>query len=143
MAKDVNIVEKVQKSFTRRVFAKCDLPKRSYDERLIFFGIDSLQTRRAKCDIILLYKMSKGIIDLSLSSFFPVDRYRRVGIRSNGMSLLHPFTPKLDVVNHSFAFRVRRLWNSLPVECVQASNVSVFVAQVDKYFTAHPIVQTD
>jgi hypothetical protein len=140
LVKDVKIVEKVQKSFTRRVFANCGLPKQSYEERLIFFAIDSLQTRRAKADLLLLYKMSKGTVDLNLSSFFPNNLSRRTRVRSNGMSLPHPFRPKLDVVNHSFAFRTRRLWNSLPVDCVQANSVSIFVSHIDKYFASHPIL---
>jgi hypothetical protein len=89
LVKDVKIVEMVQKSFTRRVFAKCGLPKRSYEERLVFFCIDSLQTRRVKCDLVYLHKMSKGTVDLSLYSFFPDNKLFLVELVSDQMACLY------------------------------------------------------
>ena len=120
MVKDVQIIENVQKTFTRRVLAKCGIGKMSYEARLIHFGMESLQTRRAKSDLVMLYKMSNGLVDLTLSRFFPSYNSRRIGPRSNGLSLSHPFKPKFDVVNHSFAFRAQILWNALPTDCVRA-----------------------
>jgi hypothetical protein len=140
LIKDVTVIENVQRNFTRRVLAKCGLEKMSYEARLNHFGIESLQTRRAKSNLIILYKMSIGLVDLSLSRFFPNNYSQPVRPRSNGTNLRHPFIPRLDVVNHSFAFRARRIWNSLPVECVHANSASVFASEIDKYFTLHPIL---
>ncbi len=112
----------------------------SYEARLINFGIESLQIRRAKSNLLMLYKMSRGLVNLSLSRFFPDNCSRRVSTRSHDLSLIHPFKPRLDVVNNSFAFRARSLWNLLPIECVHANSTSEFVAQLDKYFALHPIL---
>jgi ribonuclease P/MRP protein subunit RPP40 len=139
LLKDVTVIANVQRSFTRRVLAKCGLGKMSYEARLSHFGIESLKTRRTKSDLVMLFKMSIGLVDLSLSRFFPNNKSQRVGLRSNGNNLLHPFIPHLDVVNHSFAFRARRIWNSLPAECMRAKSISVFASEIDKYFTSHPI----
>ena len=140
MVKDVRIIENVQRTFTRRVLAKCGIAKMSYEARLLHFGIESLQARRVKSDLVMLYKMSNGLVDLALSQFFPSYNSQRVGTRSNGLSLLHPFKPNLDIVTHSFAFRARIIWNALPVDCVRAKSTSEFAGKVDKYFALHPIL---
>ena len=88
----------------------------------------------------MLYKMSHGLVDLALSRFFPSNNSRRVSLRSNGLSLLHPFKPTLEAVNYSFAFRARIIWNTLPKDCVRAKNTSEFVRKVDAYFASHPIL---
>ena len=128
---DVKCVENVQKTFTRRVLRNCGLPKLSYDERLKFFRIDSLELRRVKNDLVFLYKITRNTVDLPLSHFFRPTNAVRNDTRSNGQKLLHPCTPHLDVVNNSFAFRVRKVWNNLPKECVSAINVNVFRTFLD------------
>ena len=47
-------LEKVQKYFTRRLFGRCKIPYLSYDERITFLDIDSLEIRRMRFDLIML-----------------------------------------------------------------------------------------
>ena len=42
---DIDIIENVQKCFTKQVFKKCDLPKLSYPVRLDFLNCDTLEKR--------------------------------------------------------------------------------------------------
>ena len=129
--------------FTRRVLARCSLPKLSYPERLKFFALDSLETRRVKCDLILMYKIFRGLLDLNVNHFFPTPPARTHSLRSNGLKLQLPYRTNLELIRHSFAFRVRRYWNSLPTLVVAQDTVALFRIELDKYFDAHPIYTQD
>jgi ribonuclease P/MRP protein subunit RPP40 len=83
--RDVVLLEKVQRAFTRRVLAWCSLLKLSYPERLKFFALDSLETRRVKCDLILMYKIFRGLLDVNVNHFFPTPLARTRSMRSNGL----------------------------------------------------------
>jgi hypothetical protein len=135
--KDVVCVEKVQKAFTRRVLRNCGLPELTYDERLRFFRIDSLEFRRLKTDLVFLYKMSRNAVDLQLSCLYPPSDSVRGDTRTNGSKLLHPCVPRHDIVNNSFAFRVRRVWNNLPEKCVSAATVKEFRSRIDLFLSVN------
>lgn len=49
-------LERVQRYYTRRLFVKCRLKPRDYNERLKFLGLDRLDIRRTKLDLMLCYK---------------------------------------------------------------------------------------
>ena len=55
-------LEKVKKYFTRRLFALCQLPYQSYDERITLLNIVSLEIIRLRFDLIMIYKLSNGLI---------------------------------------------------------------------------------
>jgi hypothetical protein len=57
LLKDVNILERVQRNFTRKVCILCRLPILSYDERLHLFGLERLELRRLRTDIVELFKI--------------------------------------------------------------------------------------
>jgi len=59
----------VQRSFTKRLPGLSNLP---YTKRLEVFGIDSLEihVRRLRYDLIFVYKMLFGLIDLKFSDYF-------------------------------------------------------------------------
>ena len=61
-------LEQFQKCSTRRLFARCKIPYLSYDERIKFLDIDSLQIRRMRFDLIIIYTLINGVIDIDPSS---------------------------------------------------------------------------
>ena len=59
LVKDINIIENVQRTFTRNACTLCNLPVMSYDERLSLFGLERLELQRLHCDLLELFKIVK------------------------------------------------------------------------------------
>ena len=60
-----NHIENIQKYFTKRLFARCNIPKCSYPtDRLIFLDIKSLSLRRLVTDLVLTYKILNVFVDV-------------------------------------------------------------------------------
>ena len=57
---DNAIIENVQKSFTRRAFYKCGLPRMSYNDRLQFLNRDTLEPRRLILSLCVFYDIYYG-----------------------------------------------------------------------------------
>ena len=60
LAMDNAIIENVQKSFTRRAFYKCGLPRMSYNDRLQFLDRDTLELRRLILSLCVFYDIYYG-----------------------------------------------------------------------------------
>ena len=61
-----NQLESVQRRFTKRLRGFQTLP---YDERCALLGLDRLELRRLRADLILCYKIIRGLVLLSPDSF--------------------------------------------------------------------------
>ena len=64
---DISKIESVQPSFTKRLPGLSNLP---YTKRLEVLGIDSLEIRRLRYDLVFVYKMLFGLVDLKFSDYF-------------------------------------------------------------------------
>lgn len=80
-AKYNDIIEKVQRKFTRMYFFKFKLTRIDYDDRLIHLQIHSLKTRRLENDEITLYKIIHNRIDTSLNQHLSYYNHGRVSRR--------------------------------------------------------------
>jgi len=58
----INQLESVQRRFTKRLPGFQTLP---YDERCALLGLDRLELRRLRADLILCYKITRGLVLLS------------------------------------------------------------------------------
>ena len=63
---DVNIIENVQRSFTRNVFLICYLRYTCCDERLEFLGLKRLELRRIYADLMFLFKLLHRTLSCNL-----------------------------------------------------------------------------
>ena len=63
----INQLESVQRRFTKWLPGFQTLP---YDERCALLGLDSLELRRLRADLILCYNIIRGLFLLSPNSFF-------------------------------------------------------------------------
>ena len=54
---DIDLIENVQRSFTRKLFYCCNLVSKSYDDRLTYLGLQRLEFRRIYADLIFMYKL--------------------------------------------------------------------------------------
>ena len=62
-----NKIEKVQRTFTKRLFYRCGIPYTNYENRLVFLNLTSLSQRRLRADLILAYTIINGLVDVDCS----------------------------------------------------------------------------
>ena len=120
LVKDIDLVESVQRSFTRYLPG---LKGKGYSERLKILTADSLELRRLKCDLALTYSILHNLCDVDTDSFFTV----RTGSKTRG----HPFKlviqpVRSDCRKYFFTNRVAGIWNLLPTEVVMARSLPSF-----------------
>ena len=105
-------------------------------------GLESLELRRWKCDLTMVYKIIHKDIALATEDFFElappgITRHRCFKLRIN--------TTSIDVRGKSFACRVISAWNALPEyvsgkrqghtvkePLIRASNCRLFKLRLDK-----------
>ena len=125
--KDKEIIEKVQRHFTKRVAGMNTLP---YEERLKNLNLPSLAYRRLRGDLIETYKIVHEIYDLLTNkSLFQIDTTNR--LRSHCYKLIKPRF-NTTMFQNFFTNRIITTWNSLPEEVVTASSLNLFKNRVDK-----------
>ena len=127
-------IEKVQRSFTKHITGLCDL---SYHERLQTLKLYSLQRRRERYCIILIWKIlenkSQNLSDPILCNFS--DR------RGRSCAISHVDPGRLGTLAYnSFRWRAIRLFNSLPKTICDIKNCSVcsFKLRPDHYLSSIP-----
>jgi len=67
--KDIYNIERVQRSFTKRLPGFKFL---SYTKRLLRLNLESLESRRVKADLVLLFKIIHGFVDIDYSAMFDI-----------------------------------------------------------------------
>ena len=129
--KDIELVEQVQRRATRQVPGLSGL---SYPERLKCLDIPSLKYRRARGDMIEVYKIMQEISDPEATLNLP----RSTGpTRGHNLKLFQQRASK-DIRKHFFTNRVVKVWNSLPEDVVNAPSVNSFKNRLDKFWNNQP-----
>lgn len=113
-------IESVQRHFTKRLPG---LRAKPYGDRLSILGLQSLESRRVVFDLVLLYKITYGFTDSTLSSLLTV----KSDLRTRGHDLrLNPLRFSNDTTKFLFINRSIALWNRLPHDTVHAGSPSSF-----------------
>ena len=107
-SKNITILESVQRRFTKRLPGMFYL---TYEDRLLRLGIESLEKRRIKNDLLLAYKIIFGIVKTNLK----LELHPFTKTRCHDYKLKVP-TSNSDMHKYFFTSRVTKLWNSLPKE---------------------------
>ena len=126
--KDIETLEKVQRRMTRMLPGLRHLP---YEVRLKALGLMTLHTRRIKHDLIFVFKLLHGMIDLDPLKFFSPCSDSRT--RGHDFKLCFNFS-RLTFRNKFFSQRVVHYWNSLPNDCVNASSLPSFKQALSQHF---------
>ena len=125
--KDIEKIESVQRSFTRKAFQKCGLSFTSYSDRLQKINLHSLELRRIFKDLIFLYRIVYGLSDLKFSDYFsqsnPGYNLRRSSIQ---LKPKNSFVLNSQQYCNSYFVRVIKYWNCLPDDIVKAPNIHIF-----------------
>ena len=122
LERDINILERVQRRITKMVPGLQDV---DYETRLRTLGLQTLKTRRVRCDLILTFKIIKGLADFPMERLFEycVD----AGTRGHDLTIRSTRRlPRRNFRCHSFSERVIRPWNALPQSVVNAESVPSF-----------------
>ena len=103
-----NLFRNILSRFTKRLLCCYGL---QYSERLTKLGVDSLELRRLRFDLISVYKILFGMIETDVSVLFVVNN----DTVTHGHNLkLFVQQSRIDVRKYFFCNRVIQCWNSLP-----------------------------
>ena len=108
LVKDINALEVVQRRFTKRIPSIRNL---TYYQRLSFLGIDSLELRRLRADLLFMYKLVFGLLNVNVADFSIT---RISNSRRGHCHKLYLPTCKSNIRYNYFSHRVIRVWNRLP-----------------------------
>ncbi len=115
----ITLLEKVQRSFTRRIFYRADLSYVDYESRLLFLNLQSLEHRRLIRDLVFLYKCTHNLVHLDTSNLYVITPSSRNFRGEHSFRLSLPFripgTKRSSVLS-----RTIDMWNRLPSATVNA-----------------------
>ena len=121
----INLLESVQRSFTRRIPGRSHL---SYIDRLAFLKLQTLEQRRLIADLIMCYNIIRGNNCIDHSLFFNFPNYKFS--RGHPLKLSIPLT-KSNAGKFFLNSRVIPAWNSLSADTVLANSISTFKRNIN------------
>ncbi len=125
LKKHINKMERVQRIATKMI---PELKGLKYEERLERLGLPTLKERRERGDMITMFKCVKKFENIDIENFVEKDDGR-----TRGHSLkLRKKRCGSDVRKYSFPNRTIENWNRLDSRIVDAENIHIFKARLDK-----------
>ena len=129
LRKNINEIEKIQKSYTKHIFQVKHL---GYEQRLEKLKLPSLEYRRFRGDLIQTFKIARNLYDEetvdTLFTFKNDDR-----LRGHRYKITKFYFNKLQF-KHFFTNRVSNHWNNLPSHIVEADSLNIFKNKIDNHF---------
>ena len=122
-------VETIQRRATKLILTISHLP---YEARLRHLNLSSLQHRRRRGDMITVFMIMTGRLNVDRSKFFEMQLNNNTCGRFPKIFKQHASTV---VKRWSFAFRTVNDWNMLPPHVVEATNVNTFKNALDRHWS--------
>ena len=101
-----------------------------YSERLQQLGLPTLEYRRARADVIEVYKL---INELDKTAIKLLSLSEITHTRGHNFKLYKP-RARLNIRKNTFSHRVIDQWNSLPSEVAEAKSLNSFKSRLNKYW---------
>ncbi len=124
--RNIDVLESVQRRFTKRLYG---LGALSYPERLIAVNLEPLELRRLQADLILVYKIVRGLIALRFEDFF---QYARSAATRGHQYKLDVPKCRTNYGKSFFSYRIIPPWNSLSANTVSAPTLNTFKNRLSK-----------
>ena len=100
----------MQRNFTHFVCNRCNIPNKSYSDRLIKLGLKSLEYRRWEFDLVTLYKIINGEYKVFFNEFFSFSQ-NGYGLRGNNKKIKCKHDFKNSQWENLFFHRTKIVWN--------------------------------
>lgn len=118
---DIDLFERVQRRFTKRLQGLHHL---SYHDRLLCLNnAESLELRRLKHDLIMIFKIVHNFVAMDFSDFFALSDYTRT--RGHDFKLSKPICNN-NARQFTFACRRIDVWNALPASVFNCVSIDGF-----------------
>ena len=118
-------IEKVQRRATKLIN---DLKYRTYEDRMRHLSLPSLKYRRMRGDMILVFKILNGLIDMDWREFFIK---ATATTRHSELKLYIKFS-RTNTRKYTFSNRTAPIWNSLTGNTKSATSVNNFKNLLDR-----------
>ena len=125
LVKDIEQIEAVQRRFTKRLPGLWNTP---YADRLKIVGLERLDVRRLRLDLVMTYKILFSLTCLDSTQFFQLSPHP--GTRGHDYKLFMP-NITTDTRKYFFSSRVLDAWNSLPSDIVNFRSLNCFKSSID------------
>ena len=127
MVRDIQALEKVQRRATKLIPDLAQLP---YETRCQRLGLQTLEERRVRGDMIQTFKFLHGYDDVPHTRFFQLNTNN---LRGHSMKLSKPDHWRTTMKGNWFSIRVIDHWNALPESIVTAPSIATFKARYDRH----------
>ena len=124
--KDIDLIENIQRKFTKFLPGMFE---KSYGERIQTLQMHTLEERRIYLDLILLYKIYHGLIDIDFNKYCSINTSRTRG---------HPLklnfvASRINCHKHHFFNRIVKIWNDVPSEIIMIETLKKFKERIFEY----------
>ena len=115
----IDKIEFVQRHFTKRIPCLANL---TYEQLHIALNLDSLEKRRLVLDLILMYKIVLGQIDVKADDLFV---FNCNATRGHDYKIV-PQHSRVNARKRFFSNRVIDVWNALPSSIIKFDSLTIF-----------------
>ena len=124
---NIRAIESIQKQYTKSVCKRLNIKFNSYKDRFKIFNLESLEYRRVKYDLILVFKILNDLIDIEQNILFKRSNfYLNHNLRRHNQCLTSITIAKSSPRINFFSHRILSIWNSLPVNIIQSKSLDLF-----------------
>ena len=133
LSADKRKIESVQSMFTRRLCQRANIGYADYKDRLATLNLESLEERRTKRDLSLVYKIINNLVTIDCTNFFNFNNFGGYNLRRHPMQLRSNQTKpaKTRCRENFFSERVINPWNSLPTNVAMSPSLDIFKKHIN------------
>ena len=129
LEKDIKALENVQRRATKLV---PNISKLSYDDRLRSLKLYPLRDRRLRGDMITVFKMMNGMVDINKDKIIPLKTPPSgINTRSHNKQLKGSVV-RTESRKSFFTQRIVLPWNTLSTDTINSTSVTMFKGRYDK-----------
>ena len=111
-----------------------DLRDLTYEDRLTEMELPTLQSRRERGDLVMMYKIISGKEKIDIENLVVLSENRDSNRKTRGHSKkIEKSHCTGDVKKYSFPHKTVDIWNELSEEVVTSASIHVFKERLDRY----------